>query len=152
MTWVSLPRRSTHLDERGHTMPDIVRFGVSMDQGLLDIFDDLIAGKGYSNRSEAIRDMIRSAIVETESKAGNKTAVAALCIAYEHHDHNLPHKLMHAQHAQHHKTIASLHVHLDADRCLEVIVLKGKARDLQSLGNSIISMKGVKHGQLVLVT
>ena len=133
-------------------MSEVRRFGVSIDSQLLDSFDYLIEQKRYMNRSEAIRDLIRASLVETRAENENEEMVGTITLVYNHHVHDLAEKLNEQQHANNDKIISSLHVHLDAHNCLEVLVLKGSAETIKSLGQKLISTKGVKHGHLVLTT
>jgi CopG family nickel-responsive transcriptional regulator len=133
-------------------MSELARFGVSMEGELLRAFDALIASKGYANRSEAVRDLVRQELVRTQWKEGRTPAVAALCLVYDHRVHDLTHRLTHMQHDHVSEIVSTMHVHLDDDNCLEVLVLRGKARDLQRMADQFIATKGVKHGQLVMTT
>jgi CopG family nickel-responsive transcriptional regulator len=133
-------------------MAQLARFGVSMETELLEAFDRIIARKGYANRSEAIRDLIREALVEQEWQTGRETTCGALCLVYDHHSHDLAHKLTHVQHESLGTIIATLHVHLDHDNCMELIVVRGQAQELQSLADRIISTRGVKYGRLMIAT
>ncbi len=133
-------------------MDDIVRFGVSMDSGLLKQFDKYIKEKGYANRSEAIRDLIRSNLVEKEWKVGTGETVGTITIIYNHHKRELPDTLTSIQHKYHAAMISTLHVHLDAHNCLEVLVVKGKAREIKIIADRLIGTKGVKHGKLTTAT
>jgi len=133
-------------------MGDITRFGISIDSGLLDSFDRLIAHKGYQNRSEAIRDLIRAAIVEEKTDAGHEEMVGTITMVYNHHVHDLADKLTEQQHQHHHQIISTLHVHLDAHNCLEVLVLKGSAAEINRIADELLGVKGVKHGKLFLTS
>ncbi len=133
-------------------MGDITRFGISIDTSLLDSFDSLIAGKGYQNRSEAIRDLIRSSLVEEKAAHGSEEMVGTVTLVYNHHVRDLADKLTEHQHQHHHHIISALHVHLDAHNCLEVLVLKGKAVEIRQLAAELIGVKGVKHGKLVMTS
>ena len=133
-------------------MDDTVRFGVSMDSGLLEQFDKCIKEKGYANRSEAIRDLIRSNLVEKEWKVGTGETVGTITIIYNHHKRELPDTLTSIQHKYHTSMISTLHVHLDAHNCLEVLVVKGKAREIKIIADRLIGTKGVKHGKLTTAT
>lgn len=133
-------------------MNDTVRFGVSMDAGLLKQFDKYIKEKGYANRSEAIRDQIRSNLVEKEWKVGTGETVGTITIIYNHHKRELPDTLTSIQHKYHAAMISTLHVHLDAHNCLEVLVVKGKAREIKIIADRLIGTKGVKHGKLTTAT
>ncbi len=133
-------------------MSNLVRFGVSMDERLLDRYDELIAEKAYVNRSEALRDLIRGALVEDQWEIGDAEAIGTVTLVYDHHSHDLADKLTHHQHAHHEEIVSTLHVHLDADHCLEVVVLRGIARDIKRIADSLIGTKGVKHGRFVATT
>ena len=133
-------------------MSETVRFGISMDDELLGSFDRLIEQKGYANRSEAIRDLIRAALVELEWEEGEKDGVGTVTLVYNHHVRDLADKLTEQQHAQHDRIISTLHVHLDAHNCLEVLVVRGKAREVIKIADELIGVKGVKHGKLVMTT
>jgi len=133
-------------------MGQLVRFGVSMEAELLEAFDGLIARKGYANRSEAIRDLIREGLVEEEWRGGRERTCGALCLVYDHHSHDLSHKLTHAQHEALGEIISTLHVHLDHDNCMEIVVMRGRPRELQDLADRMISTRGVKYGRLMIAT
>ena len=111
-------------------MAETVRFGISIDERLLNRFDTLIDGKGYSNRSEAIRDLIRNAMVEEEWGHGTEETVGTVSLVYDHHTRDLSDKLTEHQHAHHKEIVSALHVHLDAHHCLEVVVLTGKSKNI----------------------
>jgi len=132
-------------------MEQMQRIGVSLESKLLSQFDKLIAAQGYSNRSEALRDLIRNRLT-TEQLADPKTeAVAAVFVVYDHHRRQLAQKLIQLQHNQLLKSISSMHVHLDHHNCLEVILLRGKVSEITKLGDNIVSLKGVKSGRVNLV-
>jgi CopG family nickel-responsive transcriptional regulator len=133
-------------------MSETVRFGISIDARLLDRFDDLIGDKGYVNRSEAIRDLIRNALVEEEWARDDEEAVGTVSLVFDHHTRDLSDKLTEHQHSHHREIVSALHVHLDAHHCLEVVVLKGRAGDIKRLADELIGTKGVKHGKLVTTT
>jgi CopG family transcriptional regulator, nickel-responsive regulator len=131
-------------------MAQLSRIGVSLDSDLLDRFDKFIAEKGYDNRSEAFRDLIRDRLVETVVVASRTPVVGTVTLIYDHHTRLLPEKLADLQHEQHEVVISTLHAHLDHDTCLEVVVLRGKSGDVQQLADKLISTKGVRHGRLVM--
>ena len=133
-------------------MSDITRFGVSIDSQLGRKFDALIARKGYSTRSEAIRDMIRDALVEQQWESGEHETVGTITIVYNHHTRELDHALTDLQHESFHQIISTLHVHLDAHNCLEVLVVRGKSRLIKKIADRLIGTKGVKHGKLTMTT
>lgn len=129
-----------------------IRFGVSIDETLLRQFDRLIEEKGYSNRSEAVRDLMRDTLVEREWGQEDKEIVGTVTLVYDHHTRDLSDKLTEHQHSHHHSIISVLHVHLDAHNCLEVAVVRGSAQEVKRLADELIGTKGVKHGKLVMTT
>lgn len=133
-------------------MSDVIRFGVSTDERLLGRFDALIAEKGYVNRSEAVRDLIRNALVEERWSVGDEEAVGTVTLVYDHHSTDLSDKLTEHQHTHHHEIISTLHIHLDSHHCLEVVVLRGVAREIKRIADGLIGTKGVKHGKFVATT
>ena len=132
-------------------MADLVRTGLSLERELLTRFDRLIARRGYQNRSKAIRDVIRDRIVEDETSE-NKIVAGTLTMIYDHHRPNLAEKLIKVQHHAGSKVLAATHVHLSRDYCLEVVIMKGRSGDLRRLGDQILSLRGVKHGRLVITS
>jgi len=132
-------------------MAKVTRTGVSLEDDLLRQFDRLIAKRGYRNRSEALRDLIRESLV-AEAIDENKKVVATLSMIYDHHRPNLSNKLTEIQHHAHENVLAATHVHLDEDNCLEVVIMKGRSGDLKHLADHMLSMRGVKHGKLVLTS
>jgi CopG family nickel-responsive transcriptional regulator len=132
-------------------MKELVRFGVSLDGDLLDSFDDLIARKGYTNRSEAIRDLIRDNLVAQEWDADKET-VGTVTIVYDHHVRALTDKLTSIQHDYQHLIVSGMHVHLDHDHCLEVLVVRGRGSEIKQVADTLIGTKGVKHGKLATTT
>jgi CopG family nickel-responsive transcriptional regulator len=128
------------------------RFGISLDEALLERFDALISRKGYANRSEAIRDLIRDSLVREEWEDGRKETVGTITIVYSHDKRELADALIDFQHDFYTSVLSSLHIHLDEHNCLEVIVVKGKARDIRRIADRLIGTKGVKHGRLTLTT
>jgi CopG family nickel-responsive transcriptional regulator len=133
-------------------MGTTVRFGISLDEKLLTSFDQLIEEKSYMNRSEAIRDLIRAALVEEKSSSEEAESVGTVTLVYNHHVRDLSEKLTDHQHAYHDQIISALHVHLDAHNCLEVLVVRGKVREIRQIAFELIGVKGVKHGKLVMTT
>jgi len=132
----------------------IERIGVSLEGDLLEQFDRHIEQKGYATRSEAIRDLIRDALVQrqwSEAKS-REEQVAVVTLVYDHDSSSLAQKLAHIQHENHKAVVSALHVHMDEHNCLEVLVLRGRAREVLRMGEGLISTKGVKHGKLVPAT
>lgn len=127
-------------------MPGVTRFGVSLEETLLARFDRMIARKGYANRSEAIRDLIREAFVREQWESGTGEAVGTITLVYNHDTRDLADRLTDLQHAHFGSIVSTLHVHLDAHHCLEVLVLRGKASDLKKIADRLIGTRGVKHG------
>ncbi len=130
----------------------LIRFGISLEDSLLERFDSLIDAKGYPSRSEAIRDLIRDALVMEEWKVDTSEAVGTITIVYNHEKRELTDLLTDLQHKHYDLIISSMHIHLDEHNCLEVIVVRGKARDIKSIADRLIATKGVKHGKLLLTT
>ena len=130
----------------------IIRFGVSISSTLLDRFDMLIDEKGYTNRSEAIRDLIRDKLVESDWKdktyAGD--AIGTITIVYNHHTREIGDRLTDLAHDHHNLIISTMHVHLTHESCLEVIVVKGSGEQIRAFSDTLISTRGVKHGKLVI--
>ena len=133
-------------------MTDLSRIGVAIDSNLLDKFDRLIAQRGYANRSEAFRDLIRDELVEKVWESPESQVVGTVTLVYDHHVRLLSEKLTSLQHDFHHSILSTLHIHLDHDNCLEVLVVRGKAAAVQRIADALISTKGVKHGRLNITT
>ncbi len=133
-------------------MSGTTRFGISMDTQLLENFDRLIEQKSYMNRSEAIRDLMRASLVETRAANDEEEMVGTVTLVYDHHVRDLSEKLTEQQHAHHDMIISALHVHLDAHNCLEVLVTRGKAKDVKKIADELLGVKGVKHGKLVMTS
>ncbi len=129
----------------------LIRFGVSLPKSLIRRFDSMIRKKGYSSRSEAIRDLIRKTLIEQEIEQ-DALVLGVLHLLYDHHQRELSDRLTDMQHDHHEQIISTTHVHLDHDNCLEVILLKGRAKEIQSLANKMIAVKGVKTGKLYLTS
>ncbi len=131
-------------------MGEISRFGVSVDDDLLQSFDQLINGQGYENRSEALRDLMRDALVKSrlENSPEESEALGSLTLVYDHHASELNDKMNELQHDHHDLVVSVLHVHVSHDDCMEVIVLRGAVREIRSLADGLLSLKGVKHGRL----
>jgi CopG family transcriptional regulator, nickel-responsive regulator len=130
-------------------MSDLMRFGVSMDRKLTRQFDRMILKRGYENRSEAIRDMVRKELVRQEWDDPDAEAVGTVTLLFDHHVPELGERLTALQHRQHEAVISTTHVHLTHDYCLEVLVVRGRARDVQRLADQLIATRGVLHGELV---
>jgi CopG family transcriptional regulator, nickel-responsive regulator len=132
----------------------IERIGISLEEELLARFDELIAEKGYQNRSEAIRDLIRDALVQREwsRSKDDREKVAVVALVYDHDASSLAQKLAHIQHENHRAVVSALHVHMDEHNCLEVLVLRGGGREVVRMGEGLVATKGVKYGKLVPAT
>ena len=133
-------------------MSDLSRIGVAIDSELLERFDRLIGQRGYTNRSEAFRDLIRDALVEKSWEAPDNHVVGTVTLVYNHHVRMLNEKLTGIQHDHHHSILSTLHVHLDHDNCLEVLVVRGTSANVRKIADVLISTKGVKHGRLTITT
>jgi CopG family nickel-responsive transcriptional regulator len=128
----------------------ITRFGVSIEPDLLIKFDKMIKKEGYNNRSEAIRDLIRKDLIKEEILDPNSESIGTLTMIYDHHIGNLTNKLLKIQHDHHKEILTTTHVHIDHHNCLEILVIKGKTRNVLKLGEYIKAIKGIKHGELVI--
>lgn len=133
-------------------MAETIRFGISIDERLLKSFDKLIDDKGYTNRSEAVRDLIRNSLVDEQWANDEEEMVGTVSLVFNHHTRELSDKLTEHQHSHHQEIVSALHVHLDAHHCLEVVVIKGKAKNIRKLADELIGTKGVKHGRLMTTT
>lgn len=131
-------------------MGELARIGVAIDADLLEKFDALNARRGYTNRSEAFRDLIRNALIEDKAAAPDSEVVGALTLVYDHHVRLLQERLTHMQHEHHAEIVSTLHVHLDHHHCLEVLVLRGKSARVRKIADRLIATKGVQHGRLTL--
>ena len=130
----------------------LIRFGVSIDNKLLNRFDNEIVSKGYNNRSEAIRDLIRNQMVEMEWEDENQEVAGTLTLVYNHHTRGLSDLLTELQHSFHEMILSTMHVHLDHHNCLEILVIKGKASEAKEVSDRLLSVKGVLHGKLTVTS
>lgn len=127
----------------------VVRFGVSLEGPLLREFDKLIRRKGYKNRSQALRDLIRDMLVREAWEAGKEEVAGTITIVYRHDVPGVMEKLTELQHKFLGKVVSTLHVHLDEHHCLEVVVAKGKPQEVRRIADFLISLRGVLHGGMV---
>ncbi len=130
----------------------IIRFGVSIDEKLLLQFDDLISEKGYVNRSEAIRDLIRDTLVREEAASPEAEVIGTLTLVYSHEVREIADRLNDIQHDNFQNIISAVHVHLDEHNCLEVLILKGASRVVKKIADRLLSIKNVRHGKLTITT
>ncbi|MBP1962455.1 nickel-responsive transcriptional regulator NikR [Paenibacillus aceris] len=126
----------------------LVRFGISMPQSLIEQYDRLIALQGYDNRSEAIRDLTRKALLTSSSMQPDETVAGTIVMVYDHHISDLPITLMELQHEYHHAIISTMHIHLNHQQCLEILVVRGKVQKLRELQQRIQVLKGVGYAEL----
>jgi CopG family nickel-responsive transcriptional regulator len=126
------------------------RIGIALDSELLERFDRSIATSGYTNRSEAFRDLIRDRLVGERTASPDAPVVGTVTLIYDHHAHGVSEKLTELQHAHHQLVVSTSHAHLDHDSCLEVLIVHGKARAVEQFAERIIGLKGVQHGRLVM--
>ncbi len=131
-------------------MSELSRIGVAIDSDLLKKFDQLIGKRGYTNRSEAFRDLIRDELVERAWERPESEVCGTVTLVYDHHVRQLSEKLTGLQHDHFKEILSTMHVHLDHDNCLEVVVVRGKAGAIKKIADSLISTKGVKHGRLTI--
>ncbi|MCK5850175.1 MAG: nickel-responsive transcriptional regulator NikR [Kiritimatiellae bacterium] len=132
-------------------MSDLTRFSVSLDKSLLDEFDKQTELAQYPTRSKAIADLIINSLVK-KLWSGGKTVSGAIILVYDHHKRGLTNKLTHIQHDFHNLIISSQHIHMDHHNCMEIVVVKGKPRDINNLTQKLKATKGVKHGSLAMAT
>lgn len=133
-------------------MSGLIRFGISMEKELLERLDQEIVKRGYPNRSEAIRDLIRNQLVELDWSQDEEEVAGTITIIYNHHIRGLSDLLLELQHVHHDLIISVMHVHLEHDHCLEVMVIKGPAAKAKELAGRLIGVKGVKHGKLTITS
>lgn len=151
---VDVPWRGITLSRLGNKMKadTIARFSVSLPRRLLRQLDEMARQKGYDNRSHAVADMVRDQLVEHQQHLGHREIAGTITLVYDHHKPHLQEVLTGLQHAQRENIISSLHVHLDHDHCLEVLVVRGQASLIKSMSDRLIGAKGVKHGKLTVTT
>jgi CopG family transcriptional regulator, nickel-responsive regulator len=125
-------------------MSELVRFGVSLEEGLLKRFDDLIHRRKYTNRSEALRDMIRQELLKQEWEEGGDVA-GAITFIYDHHTRELLSKITDIQHTSQEVIISTSHIHLNHDYCLEIVAVRGVVKKVLKLADSLRAIKGVRH-------
>lgn len=126
------------------------RIGVALDSDLLERFDHFIARLGYTNRSEAFRDLIRDRLIAERTAVPSATVVGTVTLIYDHHAHGVTEKLTELQHAHHELVVSTSHAHLDHDSCLEVLIVHGKSGRVEEFAGRLIGLKGVQHGRLVV--
>jgi CopG family nickel-responsive transcriptional regulator len=126
------------------------RIGIALDSDLLKRFDRSIGRRGYTNRSEAFRDLIRDRLVTEQTSAPGSTVVGTVTLIYDHHAHGITEKLTELQHARHELVVSTSHAHLDHDSCLEVMIVHGKSANVAQFADRLIGLKGVQHGRLVM--
>ena len=132
-------------------MSEIVRFGVSIDQDLLENYDRLIAERGYATRSEALRDLIREALIQQKVELKSKTeGLGSLTLVYDHHASNLLEDMAGIQHDFHELILSVMHLHVSHNDCLEILALRGVVSEIVQLANRLLSLKGIKNGKLFL--
>ncbi len=126
------------------------RFSVSMESDLLNKFDHLVTIRGYENRSEAVRDLVREAILEHSYDDDEQMIAGSILLFYDHHQRNLLEEMTEIQHGKHHLILATTHFHLDHGNCLELIVVQGKVKDVRELSYKLTSLKGVNYGKFTV--
>jgi CopG family nickel-responsive transcriptional regulator len=126
------------------------RIGVALDSDLLKQFDQWMGRRGYTNRSEAFRDLIRDRLVGERTSAPNAVVVGTVTLIYDHHAHGVGDKLTELQHEHRDLVVSTSHAHLDHDSCLEVLIVHGKSAAVEELASNLIALKGVQHGKLVM--
>ncbi len=133
-------------------MGELARIGVAIDEDLLKRFDELNGRRGYTNRSEAFRDLIRDVLIQETTTTPERDVVGTLTLVYDHYVRMLTDRLTEMQHDHHQEIVSTLHVHLDHHHCLEVLVLRGKSAQVRAIADKLIATKGVQHGRLTLTS
>jgi CopG family transcriptional regulator, nickel-responsive regulator len=136
------------MPKAGLNMAELTRVSISLEEPLLAAFDKHIESKGYANRSEAIRDLIRDKLVHEQAPTATGEVVAVLMLVYDHHARELAAKLIDKQHHHHELVVSSLHVHLGERHCLEVSILRGPLKKVKHLGEELLAVRGVLHGEI----
>ena len=133
-------------------MAELTRFGVSIEGDLLSSYDKLIAKRGYETRSEALRDLIRDALIKAklEDSPDKGEVIGSLTLVYDHHASGLLEEMTQVQHEFHHMVMSVMHLHVSHDDCLEILALRGTASKIMQLSNNLLSLKGIKNGKLFL--
>ncbi|MCX8056187.1 MAG: nickel-responsive transcriptional regulator NikR [Ignavibacteria bacterium] len=137
---------------RKKSKEELYRFGVSMEESLIEKFDNYLMKRGYYNRSEAIRDLVRDLLAKEKVELKNATVYGIVSFIYEHHQRELEEKITEYQHENYKSIISTTHIHIDHENCLEVIIMKDKAQKIKSIADSIFALKGVKSGQISFVS
>lgn len=132
-------------------MANIERIGVSLEKDLLEGFDKVISAKGYKNRSEAIRDLIREHLSQKKIEYKRAPAIGAIFLVYDHHTAHISNVFKKLRHGKPIKTVSSIHVYIDRHNCLEILIVRGMASDINEMGEKMISLRGIKHGYINLV-
>ena len=133
-------------------MSDTTRFGVSVPVDLLEKFDEKIDEKMYTNRSEAIRDLIRDFLVKEKWEGSEEEVYGSLTLVFDHEKKGIADKLTELQHQDHTHIVSTMHIHLDEHNCMETMAIKGKPKDIKNISDKLISTKGVKHGKLMMTS
>jgi len=129
------------------------RFTISLEESLADAFDELIKDRGYANRSEAVRDILRKHLQQSAEKRDTRgSCVASLSYVYNHHERELAERLTSLQHAHHELTVSTMHAHLDHDQCIEAVLLKGPVKRVREFADALVAERGVRHGVLNLIS
>ena len=132
-------------------MSEIVRFGVSIDQDLLENYDRLIGERGYATRSEALRDLIRESLIQRKIEADSNTQVlGSLTLVYDHHASNLLQEMARVQHDFHEVVLSVMHIHVSHADCMEILAVRGIVAEIVNLADKLLSLKGIKNGKLFL--
>lgn len=133
-------------------MNNIIRFGVSIEEKLLERFDSLLSEKGYVNRSEAIRDLIRDMLVKEDISDPDAEVIGTLTLVYSHDVRELSDKLNDLQHENYKNIVSTVHVHVDEHNCLEVLILRGTSQQVKKIADNLLAVKNVRHGKLSITS
>jgi len=133
-------------------MAELTRVSISLEESLLAAFDKHIEGRGYANRSEALRDLIRDRLVHEQAASASGEIVGVVTMVFDHHARELAAKLIDKQHHHHDLVVSTLHVHLGERHCLEVTILRGGAKKVRHLANELLATRGVLHGEITFTS
>lgn len=133
-------------------MGELIRFGVSVDEELISSFDELVSSRGYETRSEALRDLMRDSLIKSrlDDPKGEDDVIGSLTLVYDHHAAGLQKEMQRIQHRSHDMILSVMHLHVSHDDCLEIIALRGRASKVKQIADDLLSLKGVKNGELFL--
>jgi CopG family transcriptional regulator, nickel-responsive regulator len=134
------------------TQNRVHRFSISMAGGLIQQLDEMVENSGYANRSQAVSKLVRDSLIEYRAGAGNQEIAGTITLVYDHHKPNLQKLLTSIQHDHNALIVSTLHIHLDHDNCLEVLVVRGRAKQVKAIADQLTTARGIKHGKFTLTS